>query len=475
MKRIIYFSLSILTLASCQKHLTDLNIDPKNPTVVPSSTLLTQSQLNMANNLASADVNVNIFRLIQQYWTETTYTDESNYNLAERSIPDNWWNAWYRDVLNNLQQARVFARTDITVADPGVLKNDSAIIDIQQCFAFYVLLTTYGNVPYSQALNPSNTFPKYDDAKTAYYDLFTRLDADIAALDPNSAAWGGADVVYNGDPAAWKKFAYSLELVMGSLIADDDAAKAKTVMEAAAPNVFTSNDDNASFPFLTAPPNTNPIWVSLVQSGRQDFVATTTVISLMSNLNDPRIPNYFTTDGNGGYSGGVPGKSNTYSVFSHAGSNIVKPDFPGLILDYAQVEFALAQGAVRGFNVGGTVTTHYNNGVTASIEYWGGAAGDATTYLAQPSVNYATATGTWQQKIGTQLYIALYNRGFEGWTAIRQLNYPALPAPINALSVFPERLLYPTKEENANTGSWEAASSAIGGDVVGTKLWFDKN
>ncbi|HEY4107463.1 SusD/RagB family nutrient-binding outer membrane lipoprotein [Puia sp.] len=475
MKRIIYLSLSILALASCQKHMTDLNIDPKNPTVVPSSTLMTKAQVNLANNLASADVNVNIFRLISQYWTETTYTDESNYNFAERSIPDNWWNAWYRDVLNNLQQARIFARTDVTAVDPGVLKNDSAIIDIQQCYAFYVLLTTYGNVPYTQALDPNVTFPKYDDAKTAYYDILSRLDADIAALDPNSASWGGADVIYNGDPAAWKKFAYSLELKMGVLIADDDPARAKTVVEAAAPNVFTSNDDNASLPFLQAPPNTNPIWVSLVQSGRQDFVATTTIINIMDSLNDPRIADFFTEDGNDSYSGGVPGKSNTYSSFSHAGSAIVKPDFPGLILDYAEVELALAEGAARGFNVGGTVETHYDAAITASITYWGGSATDATTFLAQPTVNYATAGGTWQQKIGLQSYLALYNRGFEGWTAIRHLNYPSLPAPKNALSVFPQRVLYPTKEENANTGSWQTAANAIGGDNVGTKLWFDKN
>lgn len=475
MKRILSFSLIILTFASCQKNMTGLNTDPKHPTVVPSSTLVTQAELNLASTQSSSNVNLNIFRLIQQYWTETTYTDESNYILATRAIPDNWWNALYRDVLNNFQQARYFARTDVTAADPGVLQNDTTIIDIMQCYSFYTLVTTYGNVPYTQALDPNNTFPKYDDAKTVYYALLTRLDADIKNLVSGSASWGSADVIYGGDPDMWKKFAYTLELKMGALIADDDPAKAKTVMEAAAPNVFASNSDNAIFPFQSAPPNTNPIWVDLVQSGRQDFVATTTIINMMTALNDPRIPNYFTQDANNSYSGGVPGKSNTYSLFSHAGSAIVQANYPGDLLDYAETEFCLAEGAARGFNVGGTAATHYTNAITASITYWGGSASDATTYLAQPTVNYATATGTWQQKIGTQLYIALYNRGFDSWTAYRQLNYPTLVAPPTASSVFPQRLLYPTKEENANTGSWQAASTAIGGDEVGTKLWFDKN
>src|ERR1700748_1061294 len=146
MKKIIFFSLTILALASCQKNMTGLNTNPKQPTVVPSFTLLTQAELNMATTAASSNVNLNIFRLIQQYWTETTYTDESNYILATRAIPDNWWNAWYRDVLNNFEQARSFARTDITAADPGVLQNDSTIVDIMECYAFYALVTTYGNI-----------------------------------------------------------------------------------------------------------------------------------------------------------------------------------------------------------------------------------------------------------------------------------------------------------------------------------------
>lgn len=475
MKRIICYSLIILILASCQKNLTGLNNDPKHPAVVPSSTLLTQTELVIARTAASANVNLNIFRLIQQYWTECTYTDESNYILATRAIPDNWWNAWYRDVLNNLQQARTFARTDISAADPYVLQNDTAIIDILQCYAYFNLVATYGNVPYSQALNPNNTFPAYDDAKTVYYSLLTRLDADIALLQSGSASWGSSDIIYGGKTSAWKKFAYSLELKMGALIADDDPAKAKTVMEAAAPNVFTSNADNALFNFQSAPPNTNPVWTDLVQSGRHDFVATTTIVGMLKTLNDPRLPYFITKDVNGGYSGGVPGKSNTWSLFSHASALITQPTYYTDLLDYAETQFYLAEGAARGFNVGGTPDQLYSSAITNSIQFWGGAASDAATYLAQPSVAYATATGTWKQKIGTQLYLALYNRGFESWTAYRQLNYPTLVAPPTATSVFPRRLLYPTKEQNANTSNYNTASAAIGGDNVGTKLWFDKN
>jgi hypothetical protein len=324
-------------------------------------------------------------------------------------------------------------------------------------------------------LNTAIPFPKYDDAKTVYYALLDRLDADIAALSTGSASWGGADLIYGGDVTAWEKFANSLKLTMGILIADDDPAKSKTVVEAAAPNVFTSNDDNALFAFAASPPNTNPVWTNLVQSGRQDFVAANTTMDLALGLSDPRVPLFFTTDNAGAYSGGVPGKGNTYSVFSKPSTTITAPDYPGDILDYAEIQFYLAEAAARGYNVGGTAGTFYTNGIKASISFWGGSDAAATTYLALPSVAYATATGTWQQKIGTQAYLALYNRGFESWNEFRRLDYPLLKTPTNALSGYPVRFAYPAKEQNVNYPNYNAAATAIGGDLVTTKLWFDKN
>jgi hypothetical protein len=81
-------------------------------------------------------------------------------------------------------------------------------------------------------------------------------------------------------------------------IADDDAAKGKTVVESAVVGgVFSSNNNNAMFKYVSSPPNTNPVWVDLVQSGRKDFIANSTVVNLMNKQNEPRRPFYFTRDG----------------------------------------------------------------------------------------------------------------------------------------------------------------------------------
>src|SRR5574337_842409 len=102
MKKIIITIFGIGLLFGCN-NITDLNVDPKSPpTSVAGSTLFTSAQKNLTDFMASSNVNLNIFRLIDQYWTETTYTDESNYDLGTRAIPDGVWHRLYRDVLKDL-------------------------------------------------------------------------------------------------------------------------------------------------------------------------------------------------------------------------------------------------------------------------------------------------------------------------------------------------------------------------------------
>ena len=491
MKKAALLFLLLPIFSACKKNLSDLNTDPKNPLNVPSYSLFTQAERSVTNTVTSASVNLNIFRLVEQQWTETTYLNETDYQLSSREQPDAIWSAFYTGALKNFQQAKVLIPTD--VKDAGTQKNELAITDIMQVYTYFYLVTTFGNVPYSQALNINTPFPKYDDAKTIYYNLLTRLDADIAALDPNSGSFADADLIYDGDPAAWKKFANTLKLKMGITIADFDAAQAKTTVESAiASGVFTSNNDNANFAYVTTPPNTNPIWVDLVQSQRHDFVATTQFLNLLNPntpTQDPRTPYYFAQNADSLYAGADNGSGNGGLVYSQyslpSGKYLTKipksigsltnPDFPGLLLDYAETEFNLAEAASRGFNVGtGSVESHYDAAITASITYWGGTAAQAATYLQLPNVAYATATGgNALQKIAQQEYIALYNRGWDAWIVNRRLAYPVLIPPANAYSAFPVRFTYPVSEQNVNVVNYNQASAAIGGDLVTTKLFFD--
>lgn len=474
MKKILAILTIFVVFASCGK-LEDLNDNVKDPKDVPGESLFTGAQKNLFDQMVNTNVNTNIFRLITQYWCETTYTDESNYDLDTRTIPDNHWDILYRDVLKDLDESKkvITKTTYLSSENPAVKKNKLAIIEVLTVYTYSVLIETFGNVPYSEALNLEKPLPKYDDALATYKSLITRLDAAISILNGDYESFGIADNMYQGDVKMWIKFANSMKLRMGMVLADADEATGKAAVLAAAPFCISSNAENARIIYLSSSPNTNPLYSDLVASGRHDFIPTSTIIDVMNQWSDPRRPFYFTML-DGAYIGGENGASNDFTAYSHIADKIQLPTFEGLIFDYAEVEFLLAEAAARNWGVAGSAEEHYTKAIKASIEYWGGTEADANTYLAQPEVAYATAQGDWKQKIGIQAWLALYNRGFEAWTEYRRLDWPQLEAPADAVSALPLRFTYPINEQTLNGMNYDAAAAAIGGDAVETKLFFDK-
>ena len=472
MKKLLILGLvPLLMLSACKKDITSINVDPKNPQQAPAPTFFSNAQLNLVDLLTSTNVNDNIYRLIMQYWQETTYTDESRYDINTRQNPRQLWNGLYRDVIRDLREAKTLLTKE---ASGAVLENQLAMVEITEILTWYYLVTTFGDIPYSEAINPEVSLPKYDKQQDIYNDLLTRLDAAIADLSSTegSGSLESADLFYEGDVDHWLLFANSLKLKMGMTIADVDNARAKAAVESAvAAGVFSSNDDNAVFHYLAAPPNTNPVFDDLVTSGRKDFVAASTIINRMEALNDPRLEEYFTVDATGGYSGGEPGQSSNYATFSKPDEALATPDYPATLLSYAEVEFFLAEAIQRGYSVGGTAEQHYKNAVTASILEWGGTTTEANAYLAQPAVAWDPAN--WKQLIGEQKWIALYNRGWDAWIEWRRLDAPTLIAPSNALTVTPLRFTYPVPEQNLNSANYTSASASIGGDAVATRLFWD--
>ncbi|GJM35931.1 MAG: hypothetical protein DHS20C18_49320 [Saprospiraceae bacterium] len=471
----------LLFSASCEKDLSELNQDIKNPAQVPGESLFTSAQKDLVDQLVSTNVNYNPFRLFCQYWTQTTYIDESNYDLVTRNIPEQHWSELYRYVLKNLDEASVvISETEVLAAQEVAKNNKLQIIEILKVFTYSVLVESFGNIPYSEALDINKLLPKYDDGQTIYTDLLTKLDAALGKLDTNEGSFGTADNIYFGDVAAWKKFGNTIKLRMGMTLAGKMTDLAKTTVESAvAAGVFTSNEDNATMTYLSSPPNTNPLYIDLVASGRNDFVAANTLVDKMNSLEDPRRPFYFDDNMDDPatpeveYVGGIYGDNNTFSLYTHIAKGIESPTFGGTVMDYAEVEFMLAEAVELGFNVGGTAEEHYNKAIEASILFWGGTSSDVDAYLQQAEVAYTTAQGEWQEKIGIQKWIALYNRGFAGWLSWRCLDYPVLTAPGDAVSDIPLRLTYPIVEQTLNGANWNEASTAIGGDAVSTRLFFD--
>ena len=271
------------------------------------------------------------------------------------------------------------------------------------------------------------------------------------------------------------KFANSLLIRIGNRLVDVNPSLAQsTILAGYSGGAFTSNADNATIQYEGTTPNTNPVWVDIVQSGRSDHIPANTIVNFMNNLDDPRRAVYFDDNlGAGVYTGGNFGTVASFASHTHFGDPIYEATNPASLLDFAEVSFYLAEAALEGWSVGGTAEQHYNNGIMASFDNWG--ASDLATYMANPDVAWATAPGTDKEKIGNQLWIAMYNRGFEGFTAWRRYDTPTFQLPVDQGNPLPYRYTYPIDEQNLNEDNWTAASTAIGGDSQQTKLFWDVN
>jgi len=476
MKNILKISITCISLILLACHTDneyeEFNRNPKNPSVVPYATLFTSATKSLVDEIVTTNYNTSIYKFLAQYWTQTTYIDETNFDMQGRRIPQNHWGTIYRNVLFDLKDAKVRAEAGTSINKTVEI----AQMTVLEVFAWQNLVDTFGDIPYTEALDPTNLLPKYDDAAGIYTSLFANLDVAITALSSGAKGFGSSDLLYGGDSAGWKRFANSLKLRMAMRIADVNPADSKKHAEAAiASGVFTSNAHNTALAYLSSPPNTNPIWVSIVQSGRKDYVACKTFVDVLNGLSDPRVNLFFKDQVGGVIVGGPYGSNNTYGDFSHIAAKVLAADFEGTLIDFVEVSFLQAEAVERGYTLSGTAAQHYTNGVTSSMLYWGGTAAQAAAYLATPAVAYATATGDWRQKIATQFWIGMYNRGFEGWNVWRRFGgntVISLAIPTESKLPVPNRYTYPQNEQQLNETNRAAAASAIGGDTQGTKIFW---
>lgn len=481
MNRLIIIITILFPIFSCDDRLEELNVPSKNATEVPGELLFTNGLREMVDLMSSTNVNENVFRLYAQYWAQTTYPDESQYNMVGRQIPDNFWTTAFRDALMDLDEAKEVTRAtaDALLLTEDQLANRLAAIDICKVYMFSVLVDLFGAIPYSQALNEDILSPQYEPGEEVYGHLIDSLDYAINSIVPDAPGFSDTqDLLYQGDMEGWLKFANSLKLRMAMTIADVNPSLAESMAtEAIDGGLILSNMHNASIEYLNTPPNTNPVWEDLVQSGRADYVIANTIVDVLTELDDPRLMVYAEPTETGTYIGGEYGTANTYASYSHIGDLFHEPNLEGVIMSASEVQFLLAEAAARGIPTPETVEEHYQSGIRSSMLYWNIDEAAIEDYLNNPDVAYATAPGDWRQKIGLQMWIAYYNRGYEGWTTWRRLDFEGFNVP-EGLSEedIPSRLIFPIEEATLNPTNLQEAIQLIGGtDNVQTPIFWDTN
>jgi hypothetical protein len=479
MKKIIAILAVGLSMTACVSE--DTNLDPNSAyTTVPGS-LINYAEKELSDYVNTPSVNENNFRLTMQYWQETTYVNESNYDFTNRNVSNQIYSDNYTNVINNLVKAKNIINAYSPTATeatswPKNKKNQLAIIDILQVYTYQMLVDTFGNIPYTQSSDIlAFPLPAYDDAATIYADLITRINADIANLDETASGFGSFDVgdnYYQGNISKWRTMANSLKLKLAIGIADSNPSLAQsTATSAIAAGVMTSAANNCQLAYFPDSPNYNPLYENLAASGRNDYIAGKTLVDYMNTKNDPRISHYY-TDVDGAYIGQTIGEGGEFGDFSNIGEFAYTPTTPGIILNYTEVAFYVAEANARW--APGAAAASYNTAVTASILEWGGTATQAATYLAANPYDAAN----WKKSIGEQAWVAMFNQAITSWNFWRRLDFPVLTAPATAITnaggKVPVRMAYPVKEQQVNSSNWKAASTAIGGDLLTTKLFWDK-
>lgn len=428
----------------------------------------------------------------------------------------------------------------------------------------------FGPMPYEEfkALRDKSPF-KYNDVRTIYYGVKKNLDDAVACLkyykDNRSEAYKQelANVMYSyltivNDPYSktwedmepWIRFANSLKLRMAIHMSGIEPETAKTWAEEAVRDGVITDVDNevAIYPVFSGKDH------PLVEiTGWSDAVMGASFLNLLENLDHPYMKYLFTknsvglakspqavegsscpatTPANSVYVGmrdGVaPGEGQAAANNPYCGYSMLDKAYlaqtqaPLFLMKCSEVYFLLAEGALRGWNMGGTAKQFYEQGIrNASLEsrsftgnkynelvddYLNVEAPKGIAYVdpqgLTPDMPSVTKIGVkWNEgdspevkleKIITQKYIASFPYSYESWVDLRRVGYPKL-FPIlgvadsdgtikagdskvqtkeNIMRRIPWASDDPqTKEDIANTGIPALGEGAT--DTQGQHLWWD--
>ena len=514
-KRIIFLS-TVSFFAGCDKDFVEINTNPYAINAVDPALLFAGAQRSHLGNWTAEHTIVQHF--VVPYNTGANAGFNFNEDIDGVSNPK--WDS-YTGSIKNMVQALTLLETNPTRV------NLKSMIRIWKAQVFMGLVDAYGDVPYfeaGQAVKEGIFLPKYDDDAAIYEDLYKEIKESVAALN-GSGDFVTADLFYgaNAQPstktanatdqvAKWKKLGNSLLLRLGMRYSKSNPTKAAAIVaEAFAGGVMASNADNAYVKYdgtlFTIGDN------AVLRNFSQFNYAAEPFVNQLKSTSDPRgkfILANFTNPGN------VAGQPNPDTVLANqfgvpiavtdaqitaAGSpyrgarsgglnysqmnvwTVASPAAPDFYVTYAQTSLLLAEAAKRGWITGGDAAakTYYENGIKADMAayalYPGTSAistADINGYLAHPAVAYDPANAL--KLINTQYWIVNLRNGTEAFANFRRSGFPVLSPNLfnNKLSGgFARRLSYPDVEASSNTINYTAAATAIGGDKLTSRVFWD--
>lgn len=517
----------MLLAAGCTGNFDELNKDPDG---------FTNDEFTQDNNLMgtlcgamlqwgipaqenSYQVGTNLSADIYSGYMMTATPFAGNQNNTNYALIPGWneetWNKGYREVMSRVLKVEQF----------GAKENFPEFYAwslILKVAAMHRVADYYGPMVYSQyGKGTSDNVIPYDSQQDVYHAFFKDLDEAVEILTTavnNSEAAGKFErfdisTYKKRGFKSWIKFANSLRLRLAMRIVKADASRAQEEAEKAINHTFGVIEDNADNLIIVSEGGFRAHPLQIISTEWLDIRMGAPMESYLKGYGDPRIGVYFRTSK--AYPGEYKGIRNgieitakdVYQDFSAIGTLIDKPEIQWM--NAAEVYFLRAEGALRGWNMGGGVQELYENGIRSSFDQYGlsGIADyiadtaskpepytdpknsennilSGSPYLSGVSIAWDNGASDEQklEKIMTQKWLAIYPNGAEAWAEFRRTGYPKLfPVMINnsggtiSTSEFIRRLPFPQSERQNNTAEYEKGIQLLGGeDNGGTRIWWDR-
>jgi hypothetical protein len=480
--------LSILAATSCKKELEELNVNPNN------STNATPDQLIGPGLYEMLTVNLNRSHRINgdfmQVHVPRIDGDDLHRYVIRPNESDYMWNNWYlrltnfKDIYNSAE-----------VLQSNAYKGISLIL---QAWTYSLITDTYGDAPFSESNMGKERIlsPKFDTQRDIYAGIFTALDsANTLLKTPGTLTLDQIklDVLYGRSVDAntyalnWRKFgnALFLRLLMRVSAKPDAIANGKSaadkIKEIAESNksnypLFANNEESAILRYTGVAPVLTPfaLWRDYDWNGTISL--SQFFVNNLKEWSDPRLTKWATVF-NGSYEGiesgyevtKVPDARSTYPV------GLKTEPLLGNIINYPEVQFILAEAALKGY-ISGDPKTYYETGVNNAITMWGYTV--PANYLSTPDIMWdpAISFDLKMDKIMLQKYYTLFFTDFQQWFEYRRTGHPVLPKGpgLRNNGEMPSRLYYPVYLQSLNRANYNAAIAAQGPDDINTKVWWDK-
>ena len=419
---IVLFSALILGLNGCKDYM-DINYDPNSPAQenLTSDMIVPAAEMNIAATYAYTlhilgGYNAQYYA--QQFGTPN-YVKYSQFEVSAENGSGAYRQLFQR-ALSNLNTVKQKAED---AGEAGVALQ----VAVLRAYAFQLLVDAFGELPYTEAFDPSNLAPKYDDGKVIYEGLLKELDEALSKLQGGEMVTTSF-IFPDKDLNAWISFAYAMKLKLLSRMSNVQDVSGE-IEKVIAMGKLPAYDIEIAGCWSDANGQANPFYSEERATwGRvtHNVIANVAIISSLQTdaYTDPRIAAWFLPNKDGKFQGSISGDNLSTVESKYASTDVwnelvLNFNTPVILLSRAEIDFFLAEYYARKGDAGQAAAA-YANAIAASFET-AGVAG-ASAHVAQFPYNQAK----WQEVIGVEKWKALAGiNGFEGYTEARRLNYPA--------------------------------------------------